>query len=29
LIALLLLYVLKGGDILTAAQMLGRLFGGP
>ena len=29
LIAPLLLYVLKGGDILTAAQMLGRLFGGP
>jgi len=27
--ALLLLYVLKGGDILTAAQMLGQLFGGP
>ena len=27
--ALLLLYVLKGGDILTAVQMLGKLFGGP
>jgi len=27
--ALLLLCVLKGGDILTAAQMLGKLFGGP
>jgi len=28
-VSALLLYVLKGGDILTAVQMLGKLFGGP